>query len=357
MYGIVSAIVLLGVLIFVHELGHFLAARKLGVRVTRFSLGFGPKIAGVQKGDTEYVLSAIPLGGYVKMVGEDIFEEEELSEEEKKVAFSHQPVWVRTLIVVAGPFFNLLFAAVVLSFVYLWGTPVLDPVVGSVMENTPAATAGIQKGDLIVAIDGKPVDSWDTLSSTIHRAAGKQVTLTIKRKDKEIKVSLVPEEKEITTPLGKKLKVGMMGVVASGTYHIKRSNPFMAVFLGVQKTIEMIVLTLVGIVKLIQRVVPWKSVGGPILIFQMAKQQAQAGLLAILSFAAFISVNLGIINLFPIPVLDGGHLLFLGIEKIMGRPPKPQTVEWSQKAGIFLLITLMVLACYNDILRIVGHHG
>ena len=156
--------------------------------------------------------------------------------------------------------------------------------------------------------------------------------------------------------MGKKLKVGMMGVVAAGTYHIVRSNPLMAVFLGVQKTIEMIVLTLIGLVKLLQRVVPWKSVGGPILIFQMAKQQAQAGMLAMLSFAAFISVNLGIINLFPIPVLDGGHLLFLGIEKVMGRPPKPQTVEMAQKAGIFLLVTLMILACYNDILRIMGKH-
>ena len=225
------------------------------------------------------------------------------------------------------------------------------------MENTPAAMAGLKKGDRIVAIDGKSVESWDVLSSTVHKSAGKEITLTIKRGEKEIKVSLVPEEKEITTPFGKKMKVGMMGVVASGTYHIKRSNPFMAVFLGVKKTIEMIVLTLMGIVKLIQRVVPWKSVGGPILIFQMAKQQAQAGLLAILSFAAFISVNLGIINLFPIPVLDGGHLLFLGIEKAMGRPPKPQTVEMAQKAGVFVLVTLMLLACYNDILRIVGRHG
>ncbi len=357
MYGIVAAIVLLGALIFVHELGHFLAARRLGVRVTRFSLGFGPKIAGIQRGKTEYVLSAIPLGGYVKMVGEDIFEEEELSEEEKRVAFSHQPIWVRATIVAAGPFFNLLFAAVVLSMVYLWGAPVLDPVVGSVVENTPAATAGLQKGDRILAIDGKPVESWDELSSIVHRSANKRITLKVKRGDKEIEVSLVPQEKEITTPLGKRMKVGMMGVVAAGTYHIKRSNPFMALFLGIKKTVEMIVLTLIGLVKLIQRVVPWKSVGGPILIFQMAKQQAQAGMLAMLSFAAFISVNLGIINLFPIPVLDGGHLLFLAIEKAMGRPPRPQTVEMAQKAGIFLLVTLMLLACYNDILRIIGKHG
>ena len=357
MYGIVAAIVLLGALIFVHELGHFLAARRLGVRVTRFSLGFGPKVAGVQRGDTEYVLSAIPLGGYVKMVGEDIFGEEELSEEEKEVAFSHKPVWVRAVIVAAGPLFNLLFAAVLLSIVYLWGTPVLDPVVGSVMENTPAATAGLQKGDRIIEINGKPIESWEELSSTIHKSAGKEVTLKIKRGEKVLTLSLVPQEKEITTPLGKKMKVGMMGVVAAGTYHIKRSNPFMAVFLGIKKTIDMILLTLIGLVKLIQRVVPWKSVGGPILIFQMAKQQAQAGMLAMLSFAAFISVNLGIINLFPIPVLDGGHLLFLGAEKVMGRPPKPQTVEMAQKAGIFLLITLMLLACYNDILRILGKHG
>lgn len=356
MYGILAAVVLLGALIFVHELGHFLAARRLGVRVTRFSLGFGPKIAGVVKGDTEYVLSAIPLGGYVKMVGEDIFEEEEISEEEKKVAFSHKPVWVRAVIVAAGPFFNLLFAAVVLSIVYLWGTPVLDPVVGNVMPNTPAASAGLQKGDRILSINGDPIESWDELSSIVHKSAGKKITVKVKRGEKVLTISLVPEEKEITTPLGKKLKVGMMGVVAAGTYHIVRSNPLMAVFLGVQKTIEMIVLTLIGLVKLLQRVVPWKSVGGPILIFQMAKQQAQAGMLAMLSFAAFISVNLGIINLFPIPVLDGGHLLFLGIEKVMGRPPKPQTVEMAQKAGIFLLVTLMILACYNDILRIMGRH-
>ncbi|RLD99672.1 MAG: RIP metalloprotease RseP [Aquificota bacterium] len=352
MGGLLVAIILLGVLIFIHELGHFLAARMLGVGVERFSIGFGPKLWSVKRGDTEYVLALVPLGGYVKLLGED--PEEAVEEVDRERSFSHKPLWVRTTVVAAGPFFNLLFAVVVMTGVYLWGVPILEPVVGQVVAGSPAERAGLKAGDFIVSIEGKKIESWGDLAAVVQKNPGKPLKVVVKREGEQVTLTVVPKPQEARTIFGEKRIVGKVGIVAAGTYRIERANPFMALVRGVEYTVNMVYLTLVGIVKILQRVVPAKSVGGPILIVQMASKQVKSGLINLLTFMAFISINLGIINLFPIPILDGGHLLFFTIEGVRGKPVSTRTREVAQQVGLAIIIAIMVLAFYNDIGRLIG---
>jgi regulator of sigma E protease len=353
MSGLLVAIVFLGILIFVHELGHFMVARLCDVGVERFSLGFGPKVWGVKKTETEYVLSLLPLGGYVKLLGENP-EEELPAGADISRSFSHKPLSTRTAIVVAGPLFNLIFASLVMSMVYLWGIPVLEPVVGKVLPSTPAAMAGLMAGDKILAIEGKRVSSWDDLSRIIQKNPGKSLKLVVKRKNQSLELTVTPELQNTRNIFGEKKKVGRLGIVAAGVFRVERSNPLTAVARGIGYTVKIFYLTVLGVIKIIQRVVPAKSVGGPILIVQLASQQAKAGVLSLLTFMAFISVNLGVINLFPIPVLDGGHLLFFGIEAVRRKPLSVRTKEMAQQIGLAIIIVIMVLAFYNDIVRIIG---
>jgi len=352
MGGLLVAIILLGVLIFIHELGHFLAARMLGVGVERFSIGFGPKLWSVKRGDTEYVLALVPLGGYVKLLGED--PEEAVEGVDRERSFSHKPLWVRMTVVAAGPFFNLLFAVVVMTGVYLWGVPILKPVVGQVVAGSPAERAGLKAGDFIVSIEGKKIESWGDLAAVVQKNPGKPLKVVVKREGEQVTLTVVPKPQEARTIFGEKRIVGKVGIVAAGTYRIERANPFMALVRGVEYTVNMVYLTLVGIVKILQRVVPAKSVGGPILIVQMASKQVKSGLINLLTFMAFISINLGIINLFPIPILDGGHLLFFTIEGVRGKPVSTRTREVAQQVGLAIIIAIMVLAFYNDIGRLIG---
>ncbi|MEJ2183129.1 MAG: RIP metalloprotease RseP [Nitrospirota bacterium] len=349
------AVILLGILIFVHELGHFLFAKVVGVKVEKFSLGFGPKLVGMKRGETEYMISAFPLGGYVKMLGESPGEEAErpLSEEDRRRAFNHQPVWKRFLIVFSGPVFNIVFAAVVFILLFMSGVPVLKSEVGEVMEGTPAAQAGLQKGDEIVSIDGTPITEWSGMSAVIQKSPGKELALTVKRDGRTLTLTITPEKKTVKDIFGEPREVGLIGIRPSGAQYTKELSPPEAVVTGVQKTGEICVLTVVAIVKLIERVVPAKTIGGPIFIFQLAGQTAERGALDFFTFMAVISINLGIINVLPIPVLDGGHLLFLGIEAVRRKPLSEKTIALAQKVGIVVLIMIMAFALYNDILRII----
>jgi len=352
MAGILVAILLLGVLIFVHELGHFLVAKAFGVGVERFSIGFGPKLWCVKKGETEYALSLVPLGGYVKLVGED--PEEEVPPEKSEASFHGKPLYVRAAVVGAGPLFNILFAFVVMTGIYLWGVPVLEPVLGRVMPNSPAQTAGLMPGDRIVLIQGKHVDSWEAMAKLVQRSPGKPLKLVVERKGNRIELVVVPKPEEVRTIFGEKRIVGKIGVVAAGVYRVERANPVKALLRGFAYTYRMVYLTIVGIIKILQRVVPAKSVGGPILIVQMASQQVKAGMVSFFTFMAFISINLGVINLFPIPILDGGHLLFFGIEAVRRKPLSTRTRELAQQLGLIIIIVIMALAFYNDIMRLLG---
>ncbi|TYB35375.1 MAG: RIP metalloprotease RseP [Flexistipes sinusarabici] len=351
--SIIAAIIVFGFLIFFHELGHFLFAKLFGVYVEKFSIGFGPALFTRKSKETEYSISAIPLGGYVKMYGENL--NDEVEESMTSRSFSHKSVGKRALIVLAGPVFNFLLAFLLFSLVNAMGTPKLRPVIGKVQKNMPAAAAGLQKGDEILKVNGKKIIYWQQISDSIKDNSNKPVTLLIKRGDDTIKKTIEPSVTEVKNIFGEKIKVSLIGIAPSTESTITvRHNPVKSVYLGAVKTYEITKLTIVGIVKIIQQVVPADNIGGPILIFQMAKETAAAGINSLLLFMAVISINLAILNLLPIPVLDGGHLLFYGIEAVKGKPVSLRTREVTQMVGLALLLALMVFAFYNDIARIIS---
>lgn len=351
--SVVAAVVVLGLLIFVHELGHFLACKRVGVGVLKFSLGFGPTLISRRVGETEYCLAAIPLGGFVKMIGQ----EDDGSEPDPVLAaqpnsFAVKPLWARAFIVVAGPLGNLIFAALLLSILFATGVPVLTSTVGKVSDGMPAAQAGLQSGDEIVAVNGEPITRWEELSSAIRASDGKAVELKIKRGEAEWPVSVTPQRTEGKTIFGEATPIYVIGVEQSSNFVMERSNPIAAVWLGIQRTGELCYLTVMTLVKLFQGVVSTSTVGGPLTIMTEAGKQAHNGFAALAFFMALLSVNLGVLNLLPIPILDGGHLVFMGVEKILGRPMEIRHREIAQQVGMFVLISLMGFALYNDLHRL-----
>lgn len=347
--GIISAIILLGVLVFIHELGHFIFAKKTGVLVERFSIGFGPILAKWQKGETEYALSAIPLGGYVKMYGEQ--PDAEIDPEKEPRSFANQPVWARFLIVAAGPVFNLLLAVVIYTIIFMYGTPRYLSSVGDVAADSPAQHAGLVKGDLIKSIDGQDMKFWDNMTDYVQEHPGKPLRFTLERDGKLINVLITPKLVTDKNVFGEGIKVGRVGVARGDKYIKERLNPVKAVEQGFVQTYNISKMMLVGVVKLFEKVVPADSVGGPIMIVQMAKQSAETGFLTFFAFMAVISINLGILNLLPIPVLDGGHILFLFIETIIRRPVSIKVREIANMCGMAVLLSVMFFAFYNDIMR------
>lgn len=343
-------ILFFGFLIFIHEIGHFLAAKLSGVRVVKFSIGFGPKIVGRKIGETEYILSAVPLGGYVKMYGEDV--QSEVIEKER--SFKHQPVYKKMLIVIAGPFFNILSAVMLFWFVFVYGIPVLLPVIGEVIESSPAYTAGLRAGDRIVEIDSRKISNWFDMAQLIQQKPERALNFKIERNGELIELTVTPQAKEIKNIFGEKIVAGQIGVKPAEEFFIQRAGPFTALTKSFQKCYEIVELTYLTIVKILQRVISTEVIGGPIFIFQVAQKTAEQGLVNFFSFAGIISINLGIINLLPIPVLDGGHILFFLIEAVIRKPLSEKFISVSQKIGIAFLVALMMLAFYNDILRILN---
>jgi regulator of sigma E protease len=355
--SILAAIVVLGFLILFHELGHFLVAKRAGVGVVKFSIGFGPKLAGWRVGSTDYVLSAIPLGGFVKMVGED--PDEEVSPADREIAFQNQSLWTRMAIVLAGPCANLLFAFVAFSLVFaVYGArlPSEAAKVGGVMEKMPAALAGLKSDDVITAVDGVPVDRWDQLSELIRSSGGKTITLTVMRDGASFDVPVTPEAKPDKTIFGETIGTAYVIGIERG-FEKEQVGAFEGIGMGAKQTFWWVETLLVSLVKMVQGKIPANDIGGPILIAQAAGQQARLGLEYLLHFMAVISVNLGVLNLLPIPVLDGGHLLFFGAEAILRRPLDTRHREIAQQVGLVLLISLMAFAFYNDIVRVLQGWG
>ncbi len=354
-YYILPFTLVLGVLIFFHELGHFLVAKYFGVRVLKFSLGFGTKVLGKTIGETEYVISSIPLGGYVKMLGEGEDESLDISEEDKARSFNHQHVLKRMAIVLAGPVFNLILALVIFCLYYGFvGDQIMLPKIGQVRAESPAAKAGLKKGDMIVQVDGRPIQSWDDIRTWVQQSKGAPIQLTVKRDGKALVFTVTPEVSQVSNIFGEKKQTYLIGIVASGEFQEVELEPGEALRRGVVKTWEVIKLTLLTIVKLIQRVVPIKTLGGPIMIGQMTGQLAQQDFSYLIPFMAVISINLGVLNLLPIPILDGGLILFLLAELIIGRPIALKKRELAQKVGLAILIALMAVVMYNDISRLLG---
>ncbi len=349
---LISFVVSLGILIFIHEFGHFLAAKIFRVKVERFSLGFGPRLLGKEIGDTDYRISAFPLGGYVKMLGEST--DEDIPEELQPVSFSHQLLRHRITIVAAGPGFNLVLAVFLYAFIFgLFGLTKTTTHIGSVTPDSPAAAAGLQANDKVLEVEGVPVQEWSELSHLIQESGGKPIQLKMQRGDDTFTVQLTPEIKETSTILGEKISRPLIGIVASNNVIVEKINPLQAGYYAITQTIGMIKLTFVVLGKLIVGTISPKTLAGPIGIAQMSGEVAKAGPLAFLSFLALLSINLGILNLLPIPILDGGHLLFFLFEAVMGKPLSIKKRELAQQVGLFLLILLMVFVFYNDIYRLV----
>ena len=352
-YYVIPFILVLGILIFFHEFGHFIVAKYFNVKVLKFSLGFGNKVIGKKIGETEYLISSVPLGGYVKLLGEGGDEDQEISPEDEARSFNNQPVLKRIAIVCAGPVFNLLFAVIVFSLFYLIaGYQVMTPEIGQVRENSPASQAGMKKGDVIIAISGKPIESWDQIKAIVQKNAGTPLDIVVKRGSKTLALRVVPEVSTMRNIFGEKVKTALIGIVAAGKFKTIDLGPVQAISQGFKKTWDVTKLTCLTIVKLFERVVPIKTLGGPILIGQMTGELAKQNLAYLIPFMAVISVNLGILNLLPVPILDGGLILFLLIELVLGRPISLKKRDLAQKVGLVLLIMLMMVVMYNDITRI-----
>jgi regulator of sigma E protease len=355
MNSVLSFILVLGVLIFVHELGHFLLAKAFGVKVLKFSLGFGNKLIGRQWGETEYLISAFPLGGYVKMYGEQ--PGEEVRPEDEYRSFSHKAVWQRFGIVFGGPLFNLLFALVLFFFIFIFAgipEPVDSTKIGEVTAGSVADQVGIKAGDLVRSINGNPTTSWTHVSESIKDSRGQEVTLVLDRLGQELTITAKPTMQKMKNLFGE--DVGeryMLGIVRSEDIRYKDATIGASCEAALVQTWNLSYLTVMGIVKMIQRVIPASELGGPIRIAELAGQQMEAGWMNLLYFMGLLSVNLGILNLLPVPVLDGGHLVFLSFEAVRRRPLSDRTMEISQKVGIAILGTLMVFVFYNDIIRLV----
>lgn len=352
---IIATVIVLGILVFVHELGHFLLAKKLGVAVLKFSLGFGPKLIGKKIGETEYQIAAFPLGGFVKPLGED--PSEQIKEEDRPRSLWAQPIWKRSLIIGAGPVFNFFLAAVLFSGINLFGIPYYPAKIGEVSSGLPAEMAGLKKGDVVLSVNGEKVTKWDDLSKIIRNSKGKDLLLEVKRDGEVLEIKVTPKPSTQKDLFGEEIPVFVIGITPFDEIIVEKVGPFVALGKGLSQTWFGIKLTVVSIVKLIQRVIPAKTIGGPILIAQLAGEQAKRGLVSLILFMAILSINLGVINLFPIPILDGGHFLFLGLEAILRRPLSIKKMEIAQQIGLIFIILLMLFAFYNDLIRIFSPGG
>jgi regulator of sigma E protease len=444
---LVSFVVVLGILIVIHELGHFFMARLCGVGVERFSVGFGPVLWRRRGRETEYCLSAIPMGGYVKMMGDDEnpLEGGKAGTVDPTKAFNNKPLAARFLIVFAGPAMNFVLAFVIAAAMFtfvgrpvapaevgrvteggpaaqaglrpgarivavdgkpvqywedlarvvqtaggrtlqvtvqepdggsrtvrltpvqakrkdlfgddqtVWevgASPYLPPAIGDVVPGDPAEEAGLKAGDVVAALEGQPVKTWDDLAEKIHQRAGEPTRLEIKRGTETVMVTVTPKKGKIQGPDGKEIDAGLVGIRPGGSTLTVRSNPLAATWEGLVWSADVTAKTGVGLYKIVVGQLDRSNIGGPIQIAKTAGEQARQGVVSLALFTAVISINLFLLNLLPVPMLDGGHLLFFAFEAVLGRPLSVRKREVAQQVGFALLMLLMVFAFYNDFKRI-----
>jgi len=438
-------LVVLGVLVAFHELGHFLAARWVGVKVLKFSLGFGPKLFGRQVGETEYLLSAIPLGGYVKLFGED--ETEAATSEDRRRSFAHQGLWGKVLIVAAGPGFNFILAYLIFAgwlstgaplFVptfrdlsadiealapsspaatagmevgdrvvsvngkeistktelldvvakskgqplllevrregqtkpltvtpvqapgevpagedpfYTIGVEETPPLVTSVMHGSPASVAGFQAGDRVVGIEGQAIYTWAQMTTQVKEHPQKPLRVEVLRNGQRVALTVTPTAEKVTVN-GESIEVGKIGISGPGRSLMRSDTPLEAVYQGLEATWGWTELTTVGLYKMIVGDISSKNIGGPLTIANISGEAASQGASSVVFLIAILSINLGVLNLLPIPILDGGHLLFFLIEGILRKPLGERQREVAQQVGLVLLVGIMIFAFWNDLDRI-----
>lgn len=444
--SVLALIVTLGILVTIHEYGHFWVARRCGVKVLRFSVGFGKVLfSWHDKQGTEFAIAAIPLGGYVKMLDE---REGEVPEDQLDQAFNRKTVWQRMAVVSAGPIANFLFAIFAYWLMFMTGITQVKPLVGDIKPDSvaaesglqseqeiiavngvevnswsdvnyqlirylgetgnielrvkqgptyelpvvewladseepnplrdlgiapyspsippvlaelnpgdPAEQAGLKTGDLIQAVDGKPITQWHEFVTLVQASPSEPVQLTVLRENQTLDITLIPKSREVTTSNGKEVK-GFAGVrvqmpaLSEDLLQVEQFNPAMALWKGAEKTWDMSIMTLQAVGKMLQGLMSVKNLSGPITIAKVANDSAKAGFEAFLSFLAYVSIMLGVVNLLPVPVLDGGHLFFYMIEAVKGKPLSERIQVMGMKIGLALLLSIMVLAIFNDISRL-----
>jgi len=352
---IVAFIIVLGILIFFHELGHFLVAKASGVMVLKFSLGFGPALLKKKIGETEYMLSAFPLGGYVKMLGEGKKSDgdEIIMPEDPSRSFEGKPLRIKAAIVAAGPLFNLFLAFLIYVLISWIGIPTLSPVIGEVQDKTPAYNAGLMKGDRIISINSREIKAWDDIPLIMSENKADKLDIVILRSGTQFKVQVKPLMTKAKNIFGENIDHPIIGISSAGEVFTKRYGPISGLQYGFNQCWWVIKMTGIAFSKIIKGTIPIKeSLGGPIMIAQVSGKSFKTGLLPFIGLIAFISINLAIINILPIPVLDGGYILIFIIEGIIRRPLNDKPKEIAQQIGLFLLILLMLFAFYNDIARI-----
>jgi regulator of sigma E protease len=361
---IVPFLFVLTIVVFFHELGHFMVARWCGVKVLTFSLGFGPELFGFNdRHGTRWKVSAIPLGGYVKFFGDDTEAStpsaetlENMTAEEREGSFHHKKDGPRAAIVAAGPFANFILAIVIFTCLFtFFGKPSTTARVDKVEVGSAAANAGFQVGDVVTAIDGKQIGSFSDMQRVVGISPGEQLTFTVKRGDQSVTLKGTPELREVKDPFGNAHKLGVMGITratAPGDVVTERVDPLTAAWLGVKETWFVVDRTLAYIGGVFTGREAADQVGGPLRIAQISGQVATIGLAALVHLAAVLSISIGLLNLFPVPLLDGGHLLFYLVEAVRGRPLSERAQEMGFRIGLGLVLMLMVFATYNDILHL-----
>ncbi|MCL0100485.1 RIP metalloprotease RseP [Peptococcaceae bacterium] len=345
MLTFVAVVFVFVLLILFHELGHFMMARYVGIKVYEFSVGFGTKVFSFKRGDTLYSLRLIPLGGYVRMAGMD--PEEDAGDYDAPYSFNKKSIWQRFWVIVAGSLMNLVLAVLLLAIVFMvYGHTVPSPHIGGVAENSPAALAGLEPGDKILKVNSVPVDNWTELIEEINKSAGKEIILKFERNGVVYEKTVVPKLSEDGR------YINIIGIKPDpNKATTERLNPFAAVLKGIEVTFNVSVMIVVFLSKMIAGIIeePLDYLGGPVKIVSFIGGAAETGLFQLLQLTAFLSINVGLFNLFPIPPLDGGRLVFLLLEKLRGKPIDPAKEGFIYLIGFGLLMLFLIVLIFNDI--------
>ena len=352
-------IVVLTVVVFAHELGHFLVARWCGVKVLSFSIGFGRELAGfTDKTGTRWKFCLIPLGGYVRMLGDaDAAGARSslagIADPDRARAFPNQTVWARMAIVAAGPLFNMIFAILVFAGIFMTvGQPLTAPVVGRVLPGSAAEAAGIATGDRFVTIDGTAIRRFEQVRQMTLLALDRPLSVVVERRGERLSLEVRPRVVERTNRFGERTRIPLMGVVASGETVLVRHSLPSSLWAGTEATAGIVSDTFVSIRQMILGLRGADELGGPIRIAEASAEAVQAGVVSLLAMMAFLSINLGLINILPIPLLDGGHLLFYACEALRGKPLPERVREVGLKIGVALVGALVVFSTWNDIVHV-----
>lgn len=361
---IIPFLFVLTIVVFFHELGHFLVARLCGIKVTDFSVGFGPELIGFNdRHGTRWKIAAIPLGGYVKFFGDenaasvpDTAAAATMSDAERRVSFLYQSVKSRAAVVVAGPVANFILAIAIFAAIFmLYGKPSTSARVDTVQPESAAAVAGFKPGDLVIAIDGREIDSFAEMQRIVGSNAGRTLDIKVDRGGTTVDLKAVPALKEVKDNFGNVHRIGVLGIsrsMAPEDAKVQPVDPVRAVVLGVEETWFVVERTMSYLVGVIVGREAADQLGGPIRIAQVSGQVATVGFVALMHLAAVLSVSIGLLNLFPVPLLDGGHLMFYGIEAVRGRPLSERAQEVGFRIGLAIVVMLMIFATVNDILHL-----